>query len=496
MTPVVTAVGALASGAVTLLAFPPYNLWWLALIGPACWFALNTGTSARHAFWLGILYGIGLLVPGLYWVHHSMSAFAGTPYLIAAVLAVVLALLMAVYYGLAGWLSAKWTIDRTPRARFLALTAFVTLSEWLRGWLFTGFPWILIGYTQIDTPLAGYAPIGGVLLVSLATYLTAALIASFAHPGVPIRTLSMALIVAICTGGMSLQSIEWTQPKGDNISVVMVQGNIPQDQKWLPENRLSTLSFYAEKTLAHLDNADIIIWPESAIPDLLANTEEELIIPLNKHLVSASATLVTGVLTHPLENTYYNSILATGREQHFYHKRHLVPFGEYFPLGWLWKDLVSGLATMGDDFSAGQADKPLLQVGAHRAGVSICYEIVFSEEIRQSLPSADFLLNLSNDAWFGQTNGPQQHFQMARMRALENGRMLLRSTNTGITAVIASNGKVINQLPQFRTDVLSTEIRSYEGMTPYARYGLLATSTGLAGLLLAARLLRRNVRRG
>jgi apolipoprotein N-acyltransferase len=478
---------ALLAGAATSFSFAPYDLWWLAILAPAFWLALTLDQVPRQTFKLGWLFGIGLMTPGLYWVHHSMSAYADTPYAIAVAVAFLLALTMALYYGLAGYFAARWARTLSSRARLLAMVALFVLGEWLRSWLFSGFPWLLLGYSQIDTLLGAYAPVGGVWLVSLLTMLCAALLVSMTRPGARPRAISMLLMLAIGGGGYLLSQQQWTQEKGQPIRVSMIQGNIPQDEKWLPENRFPTLEFYADTTLELLDS-ELVIWPESAIPDFLFSVERELIEPLNTRLVESSTTLVTGVLTYPAEATYYNTIFATGHERHFYHKRHLVPFGEYFPLGWLWKGWISGLATMGEDFSEGQAQRPLMQVGSHLAGVSICYEIIFPEEVRESLPDADFLINLSNDGWFGTTTGPLQHFQMARMRSLENGRMTLRSTNTGVTAVIGPDGQTIKQLPQFVRGVLTAEVQPYQGMTPYSRFGIYPAAALVLLLLLAARL--------
>ena len=245
---------------------------------------------------------------------------------------------------------------------------------------------------------------------------------------------------------------------------------------------LPTLDFYIGNSMEHLDS-DLILWPESAIPSLARNVREDVIEPLRKTLGEQQTVLVTGVLTNPEPDVYFNTLMSLDGGEQLYHKRHLVPFGEYFPLAWLWKDSFSGLATMGDDFTASRAPKPLLKIGDLTAGASICYEIIFGEEIRDALPEAQVLINMSNDGWFGTTWGPLQHFQMARMRALESGRYLLRSTNTGVTAVIDAHGRVTARLPQFERDILTASFMPYRGMTPYARFGLLPWA-GLSALLL------------
>jgi apolipoprotein N-acyltransferase len=256
---------------------------------------------------------------------------------------------------------------------------------------------------------------------------------------------------------------------------------------------LPTLDFYIGNSMENLDS-DLVLWPESAIPALARNVREDVIEPLRKTFGEQQKVLVTGVLTNPEPGVYFNTLISLDGGEHLYHKHHLVPFGEFFPLAWLWKESLSGLATMGDDFTAGRAPQPLLKIGDLTAGASICYEIIFGEEIREALPQAQVLINMSNDGWFGTTWGPLQHFQMARMRALETGRYLLRATNTGITAVIDVHGNVTARLPQFERDVLTASFTPYRGLTPYARFGLIPWAGTSALLLLIVFLQTRNRR--
>ena len=484
---------AFLAGTLTTLAFDPAGLWWLAPLTLALLFFLLLDTTPKRAFLTGWLFGAGLLCTGLVWIENSMSVYAGMPRALAITLAMLLALGLALYYGLAAWLAVRLTSGRQESARLIALAVLTVVMEWVRGWFLTGFPWLTIGYTQIDTWLAGYAPLGGVLLLSLLVTLTASALAGLVRArSLTAVTLAIAM-VAVWGGGYLLHGKSWTVPDGEDRTVSLLQGNIPQDQKWLPEMLLPTLDFYIGESMDHLDS-DLILWPESAIPALARNVRDDVIEPLRKTLGEQQKALVTGVLTNPEPGVYFNTLISLdGSEQH-YHKRHLVPFGEFFPLAWLWKESLSGLATMGDDFTASRVPKPLLKIGDLTAGASICYEIIFGEEIRDALPEAQFLINMSNDGWFGTTWGPLQHFQMARMRALETGRYLLRSTNTGITAVIDVHGEVTARLPQFERDVLTTRFTPYQGLTPYARYGLLAWATLSILLLLIAFLSNRDRR--
>lgn len=484
---------AFCSGVAASFAFAPYGLWWTTPITLAILFTLWLDCTPVQAFLRGWAFAAGLLGVGTIWIHHSMSVFGGMPLPLALFLALLLASLMALYYGLAGFLAVRLSTHAPLHARLTASALAFVAMEWLRSWFLTGFTWLTIGFSQIDSPLSGFAPIGGVLLVSLLSALTAALLVVIIKGKRQHQIAAAILIASTWTTGGLLDSKEWTRASGTPLKVTLLQANIPQDQKWLPEMLEPTLQYYTSETMKHLDS-DLILWPESAITALRQRVDESLLKPLSRKLAENKTILVTGILTNPQGESYYNNLLSLGENEAIYDKRHLVPFGEYFPLGYLWKESFKGLATIGDDFTAGDADKPLLQVNGHQAGASICYEIIFGEEIREALPEADFLLNMSNDAWFGTTVGPLQHFEMARMRALENGRYLLRATNTGVTAIIDPQGRVQQRLPQFQRAELSGTFIPYQGSTPYSRHGHLAFwllwGTLLAWILVSNRRVR------
>ena len=485
---------ALVGGLITLLGFAPWAFWWAGILGPALWFAAAQRSSPTGGFWIGLVFGLGLMVPGIFWVHHSLHVYGDIPFAIASLAALLLALCMALYYAFSGWLAARLAPIQHSRysvhARLLALVGTFAVGEWLRSWLFTGFPWLVLGYTQLDAPLSGFAPLGSVFLVSLLTAASAALLVSLTRPGIRARLVALVVMASIWISGTLLRQVDWTQATGDPIDVALVQGNISQDMKWLASNRDATIALYRDATLAHLD-ADIIIWPESAIPDWLETMQITLFADLMPVLLETETALVTGINSNPLAGRYYNTIVSLGLQQDQYYKRQLVPFGEYFPLGWLWQDWLTGVAAMGTDFTAGKAARPLLQVQGKSTGVSVCYEVIFPQAVRQALPDAAYLINLSNDGWFGDTHGPLQHLDMARMRALETGRMLVRTTNTGVTAIIDKDGQIQARLPQFTPAVLRGHIQSYAGTTPYIVLGLWPFMLLIAMSLLSARLMTR-----
>ncbi|MEW8046549.1 MAG: apolipoprotein N-acyltransferase, partial [Candidatus Thiodiazotropha sp.] len=325
-----------------------------------------------------------------------------------------------------------------------------------------------------DSPLAGYGPLLGVLGISWMVLVTTGLLLSLTTP-TRFRLGYLSAAVLIWVAGWMGTRIDWVQPIGAPIRVALVQGNIPQAEKWLPEQLLPSLVLYANKTKENFDR-DLIVWPETAVSAFQFQVDDAFIRPLENTVKKQQTHLVFGVVQMDQERKhYFNAMVALGNEERdHYYKRHLVPFTEYLPLkGILWP-LVDLFTIPMSDFSTREEAKPIMRVGDYSAGLSICYEDAFGSEMIEALPEAAYLINASNDAWFGKSLAPYQHLQIARMRALETGRYLLRSTNTGISAIIGPGGNILVASPLLEVDVLKGEILPLEGITPYAKYGNLS----------------------
>lgn len=463
---------AFVSGALTVASFAPFSLTPLALSGPALLFLLWLHASPRQAFHLGWGYGCGLLGFGVFWLHISIDQFGNVGTLLAIFITLLFVVSVALLYGLVGW-CAGYMAKRYGLV--LALLLFFpllwVLGEWLRGWVFTGFPWLVLGYSQINSPLAGYAPLAGVYGVSWMLLLSAGLLVLLFMGKGYLKAIALAGALFIWGVGMPLRDVQWTQPAGEPIKVSLIQANIEQEAKWKPENRIATLKLYTDLTRANWDS-DLIIWPETAVPAFAHLIEESLLQPLSAEAVEQGSELLIGI---PIWNQeggqYYNAMMSLGANRDSYSKRHLVPFGEYMPLKFLLRPLIEWLQIPMSDFTPGGRDTPLLQVAGYPAGISVCYEDVFGEEVIEAMPQAAFLINASNDAWFGDSLAPPQHLEIARMRSLETGRYMLRSTNTGISALIGPHGELLAQSPAFEQHVLSGEIIPMSGTTPYAVIG-------------------------
>jgi apolipoprotein N-acyltransferase len=455
---------AVLAGLATVGAFAPFSLWPLAVLAPLVLLALWRGASPGQAFLSGWLYGLGLMGGGVYWLTISIGIYSGGGLAVGVLLTVLLVMCMALYYAAAGWLAVKLAAGRPARLLFTVPGAWV-LMEWLRGWLFTGFPWLNLGSAMLDSPLAGWAPLGGVYLMSL---LAIGASAALLRPR-PVPLLTVVLLWAL---GLLLAELQFTRPDGEPIPVAIAQGNIPQDQKWRADMYLPTLQRYLSLT-ERAAGARLVIWPETAVPAYAHRAEQHVLEPLQQLAQRRGQDILLGIPVLEPDGRYYNAMLRLGSGgRGLYAKRHLVPFGEFVPFEKLLKPITDLLAIPLSSFSAGdKSSPPLLTLAGHAAGIGICYEDAFGREVIEALPEAAFLVNASNDAWFGDSLAPHQHMAMARLRAAETGRYLLRATNTGISAIIGPDGAVLARSPQFRADLLQGLVTPRAGATPYVRLG-------------------------
>ena len=460
------------SGAVTVLAFAPFELFFIPFLTLGFLFYQWLDADRKQAASSGYFFGLGLMGFGVFWLHVSISKFGGVTLPLAIILALIFAATMALYYALTGWLSV-WMAQRLqagPAVRLLFIfPAILVLVEIIRAYFLGGFPWLSMGYSQLDSSLVALAPLMGVFAVSWITAFLAALAVLLLKGSQQQRLLSIAGAILIVAGTFWLNMQQWSSPTGKQLSVRLVQANIPQELKWQPANLGPSIDLYSRLTFQQ--HADLVVWPETAIPAFAHTVETTVLQPLREQMLQQGSELVVGIPIRAEDHGYFNSMLSLGEGRDQYDKRHLVPFGEFAPLDFLLRPLVDYFKIPMSDFREGEAEKPLLKTGQYQAGVSICYEDAFGNETIQSLPEADFLINVSNDAWFGDSLAPYQHLQIARMRAVETGRYMLRATNTGISAVINQHGSIIEKTGQAETAVIHTMIQPMQGMTPYALTG-------------------------
>ena len=466
----IKSVVCLIAGALLALAFAPYNFSLLVFISLALLFFLWRNTTSKNAFIYGYCFGFGLFGAGVNWLHISINLFGGINLFFALVLTYLLVAFLALYPALVGFISRKYLSRPELLNSLIFIPSLWTISEWCRSWIFTGFPWLNVGYSQLDTPLSGMAQITGVYGVSWLVCFSAAVLTEFFFINRKSGFLLTLGLIFIWGGCYLIKEIEWTSRKNQTITATLVQGGIPQQQKWKKENQQMTRDLYMSLTRQYPDS-DIIIWPETAIPALYHNADF-FINPIQKLAEAHNVDVLTGIPIVDLNTgQFFNSIILIGDKNEIYHKRHLVPFGEYLPFDKWLRPILNSLHIPMSSFSAGDSQKPVINAAGQIIGVSICYEDVFGEEIIDALPEANLLVNISNDAWFGDSLAPHQHLQMAAMRALETGRYMIRVTNTGISAIINHKGNILSRSPQFEPHAYSGKIELFEGTTPYGVYG-------------------------
>lgn len=466
---------ALAAGALTTLSLAPFDIWPLALLSVGLLYLGLREPTAKQAAGRGWCYGFGLFASGVSWVYVSIHDFGSAPPLLAGALTLGFVAGLALFFALLGWVWVRWLRQtNAPLPDALAFAALWLALDALRGWVLTGFPWLYVGYSQLEGPLAGLAPLGGVWLLSFVIALSAALLIQLPRLLARKAALGTALVmlVVLWGGALGLGQHAWTNARGASISVAAMQGNVAQSLKWDPQKLEMQLLLYRDMTFRSRP-ADLIVWPETAVP-ILKDHAEGYLGMMSRFAEDRQSALITGVpVRQPNadgELRYYNGLTSTGDAQGTYLKQKLVPFGEYVPL----QDMLRGLIAFFDlpmsDFARGEPGQPLLQAKGYQIAPFICYEVVYPEFAASLAAQSDILLTVSNDAWFGRSIGPLQHLQMAQMRALEAGRWMIRATNNGVTVLIDPYGRITERIPAFEQAVLYGEVTPMQGLTPYLQW--------------------------
>ncbi len=480
------------AGGLQTLTFAPFNAWWLGPISVFLILSCCVGLPPNQLFRSGWLTGLGLFGSGASWVYVSISEHGNTSIPIALVLTLVFVAGLALFHGAAFWAWGKLAKD-SPVRRLILFPAVWILGDWVRGWLLTGFPWLYLGTAHVDGPLAGFAPVIGahgltlwVVISGAAIYAAWWLIRShrFASAGV------VALFAALpWLTGPVLMNTQWTEISTESTDFVSVQGNIPQQVKWDPDFLKDQIVTYLEMTEPYWE-ADLILWPETAIP--LTQDQAGKIIEHIDDALADDSTLITGIPWYGFSDrvedfVFHNSVMSIGNGDGIYHKQRLVPFGEYVPLQGLLRGLIGFFDLPMSSFTLGPEGQSPLTANGMKIMPFICYEVAYLDFVAANARGSDMLLTISNDGWFGDSIGPLQHLQIARMRALETGRFMVRGTNNGVTAIIDHKGQVAEQIPQFERTVLTGSVYAASGSTPFMEAGSWPVLTFAAILIVFVR---------
>jgi apolipoprotein N-acyltransferase len=461
---------AAGAGAVLPLAFAPFDWFWIAPLSYAALFYLWRDARPGRAFGLGFVYGFASLLTGLYWIYISVHDFGLLPVPISLLMTLALPAVLALYIAAAGWIAARWFTTTGAWAWLGVLPALFVLCEWCRGWVATGFGWLSAGYSQTDSWLMGYAPVVGVYGMSWLVVLSSGALVAVIVGRMRQRLTALAALLIVFGSAFLLSTQRWTVPEEASLSVALVQGAVPQTLKYVPGQIPVMIERYRALTES-THGEQLVIWPEAAIPELYENVAKPL-AAIAREIGARGSTLMLGILKeYPQTRSFQNAVITLTSPPNLYVKRHLVPFGEYYPVPEFMRGWLRLMNLPSTDAAPGMADPPPLALLGERIAVTICYEDLFGAEQRHYLPAATLFVNVSNDAWFGDSIAPHQHLQIARLRAAETGRYWLRATNTGISAVIDPRGNVVERLPQFEPGVLTAAVRGYTGLTPYARWG-------------------------
>ena len=471
------------AGAVMVGGFAPFSHWWLTLLCPAILYAIIMRVSAKDAGLLSFIFGIFFFGFGVSWTFNSIHEFGQAPFLLSIILTASLVVVLALFPAIAAYFFARARATaQCSVTSALVFSSFWVLSEWLRSWVFTGFPWLLLGHAHHSSPIHGVIPVFGsygaswvALLIS--SFAVVVIVGSFKQ-----KTITAVALMLVALLLFVANTITWTYAEDEEFDVALVQGNISQEMKWELNKHAFIMGKYMKLSEDHLD-ADIIVWPETAIPTFYTSVRDTFIKDLAALADSRNVDFLVGVFTYDQDNgKAFNSVMTVGEELSFYHKQHLVPFGEYIPLRGFITILDRYIRMPMADLSSGQG-RPIVSLKGIPVGASICYEAAYGNEIIRALPRAKILVNVSNDAWFGDSFAPHQHLEIARSRAIETGRYLLRATNTGISAIIDPSGAVINKSVQHQVDIVRAKVRPYTGLTLYARWGNWGMITGLCSIL-------------
>ncbi|WP_141440836.1 apolipoprotein N-acyltransferase [Vreelandella titanicae] len=467
-------LAALVAGGFTTLTASPFELWWLGPVAIGLLYVgLHTLTPAQAAL-KGWLYGVALFASGTSWVYVSIHDYGYTGVPLAVFLTALFVTILALFFAGTFWLYRRFT---SARLAFISFAGAWVLGEVLRTYLFTGFPWLLLGSGYVDSPLAAWAPVGGVYLLSLLVALSGALGAELLLRR---QWWTLAPLAAIWLIPLALPH-QWTTPVDEPTRVALLQGNLPQLLKWTPEGQRTAANTYSNLTREVADEVDLIIWPETALP--MVETQARPVLERVQANLPPDVALLTGIVQRDEQGRYFNSVIGVGDVEGSYQKEHLVPFGEYLPLESVLRGAIDFFDLPMSTFTKGEHEQTPMQAAGIHIGNAICYEIIYPQLVARRAQDSGVIMTVSNDTWFGASIGPHQHLQMARLRALENGRYVIRATSNGITAIIDSSGRIVERAPQFEATTLTGEFYAMEGLTPFTRLGSWPAWL-LAGLML------------
>ncbi len=459
------------AGSLLTLAFAPYHWYYLAIVSPAVLVLTWSTGKAWHSFLQGLWFGLGFFGFGVSWVFISIHHYGNTSILLALFLTAIFIITLALFIAVPGYCYNRFFRQNSIGKILIVFPALWVLFTWLRSWFLTGFPWLQLGFTQVTAPLSGYLPIIGNYGVGFILTFTASVLAILILKPKQFLLNGLLIIFTILVWllGSLLANYHWTTITGKAIPITIVQGNVPQLTKWDP--KLVEKNFYTYWNLTKNQwNNGIIVWPENAIP-ISEQTLPTLYKRINQTAKDKNTAFITGAPIQANAKQFYNALLVLGDGSGKYLKRHLVPFGEYVPFERLLRGLINFFDLPMSNFIPGPIKQPLVQAKGFKIAPFICYEIAFANLVLSDLPQAQLLVTISDDTWFGNSNAADQHLQIAQTRSLQTGRYQLFATNSGPSAIINNQGRLVQTAPLFQQDIIKGEVYASQGITPWVRIG-------------------------
>ncbi|MFT4519166.1 MAG: apolipoprotein N-acyltransferase [Halioglobus sp.] len=484
LNPLLVLILAPLAGAMVTASLAPIDIWPAGILSCVIYAYLLSTCTTSTAMWRGWLYGLGMFGTGISWVYVSIQVHGHTSVPFAIVLTALFCAALALLHALFAGCYVRF-VRSLPGGMLIGFPALWVIFEWVRDWFLTGFPWLYLGYAHVDTWISGWAPITGVFGLSFICALTGTCIFLGLRSRQLISVTTYAVVViTLWGGGAILTPIQWVARASEQpLHIAIVQPNVAQEHKWDPEQYRPIIRQLRELT-EPLMGKDIVIWPESAIPNYLQRAHGFLDL-IAEPAADAKTTVITGIPFRPEgSKEYFNSITAIGYGEGVYLKQRLVPFGEYLPLENLLRGLIDFFDLPMSSFSSGPDNQKPLRAGPYRVAPFICYEIVYGNLVASSSRNTDVIITISNDSWFGKSIGPLQHLQIAQMRGRENGRYVLRATNNGVSAIIDHQGRILKRTDQFVEEVLIGEAEVMLGHTPFGSFGTMPIIAACFGTLL------------
>lgn len=453
------------SGLLGPLGFAPFHLPGMIILSLVSFYLLIDKHSAKKASYLGFCYGLGYFGLGVSWVIVSIHDYGNLNYFFSGIATLGFVFYLALFPTLVSYLFRKLSLPRGRLKNALLFSLLWCLSEFLRARLFTGFPWLLIGTSQIDAPLHALFPIVGIYGISLLLIFACTLLAEAIKEQSTKRYFYIISFILILITPAVLKNIHWSELKKEPISVGVVQANLAMRDKWDDTLFWSLLKHY-ERNINALLGKNIIILPESAIP-LPASYLNEYLLKLHQKTLASRSALILGILqaTDDSETNFYNSIISLGKGKGTHRKYHLVPFGEYIPQPF--EKLTQWLGIPPPNIAPGKQTQALIKINKHPIASLICYEIAYPHLLRQQMPLAEWIISISDNGWFGHSLASYQQLQMAQVLSLLTGRYQVLANNDGLSSVINNHGEIIDSLPPFSSGVLQSTVYSGTGSTPW-----------------------------